>query len=331
MGTRFFEIKRVLTVFVFAALLLVLLATGNTASAAGAVESESNNTPETANIINVGEAVTANLSSSSDVDWFKFTVDKAGYFRVSVTHDIISTAENVWGMQLYQADGVTYIDNSNTWWGIAGNSNRTTGEIGIGPGTYCVKIYKASTYNSADYNLTVNFTEADNWEKELNNSLGTADTILPNKVYSGTISTKDDVDFYKVTLEKDGKVTLDFNHDVISSTAECWRIRIYEEDGVTFYANINTYWSVKGNADMSTCDLGMAAGTYYIKVERGDEASSVIYNIKLNYEESDKWESEINNSQATADTITIGAEYCGSIRSSSDRDWYKVEIDPVSI
>ena len=328
MSTRFFEIKRVLTVFVFAALLLVFLAAGSTASAAGTVESESNNTPETANLINVGETVTANLYSQSDVDWFKFTVDKAGYFQVSVTHDIISTADSVWKIEFYHADGVTYIDNCVDWWGIFGNSNRTLSEIGIDPGTYCIKIYKSTnnSYNSANYNLTVNFTEADNWESEINNSLATADTILPNKAYCGNILSTSDVDFYKVTLEKGGKFSFDFSHEVISSTDEYWRIRIYEEDGVTFYANVDTYWSVKGNADKNSLDYGIAAGTYYIKVEKGSKHSYTPYSIKFNFEENDKWESEINNNQAKADEIALGTEYCGSILTSSDRDWYKVEI-----
>ena len=325
MEARTLGIKRLLPVLVIIAVLLFGAMLGVNASAAGTAESESNNTAQTANEIAVGEAVSANLSTGGDVDWFKFTVSEAGCFSISFKHDVLSTTNETWKFQLYQPDGVTYIDGINSYWAVAGNENRETEAIGIGAGTYYVKVY-SGRHSEANYSLTVNFTEADNWESETNNTVDKADAIEPNKTYYGNTSSSGENDYYKLTLEKDGYVTLDFKHEVLSSTNVYWKIWIYHSDGVTYYDDNNVYISVKGNEDYASSELGMAAGTYYIKVTTGSH-SAATYNFKLNFTESEHWEKEINNTSATANGIDFNTEYSGSLYSGSDHDWYKVDVE----
>jgi len=315
-------IKSTITII---AIITLICTIGCITAFAASSETEDNNSAANATSISVNQAVSGNLSKSSDVDWYKFTVSSDGYITVSMSHDVISTTNVLWRFQIYHSDGTTYIDGRNTSWDVYGNKDALTYSIGIGAGTYYVKVY-ASSYNAATYNLKVNFTASDVWETELNNEPAKADTITVNKAYYGSTSTSGDVDWYKFTVPSNGYVTIDFKHDVVSSTNEYWKMEIYQSDAVTRYDECNTYWGIKGNQDTSTSKLGMAAGTYYLKIYTSSY-SAVPYNIKVNHTSDSNWETEINNTSSKADTIKLNTAIYGATSSSSDVDWYKFVIE----
>ena len=51
-------------------------------------ETEPNNSRDTATNISINTTVNGNLSSSSDVDWYKFTIPEDGYFYVDFQHEL---------------------------------------------------------------------------------------------------------------------------------------------------------------------------------------------------------------------------------------------------
>lgn len=292
---------------------------------AASSETEDNNSAANATNVSVNQTVSGNLSKSNDVDWYKFTVSSDGYISVSLSHDVISTTNVVWRFQIYHSDGTTHVDGRSTYWDVPGNKDITSCSIGVGEGTYYVKVY-ASSHNAATYNLKVNFTASDVWETELNNDPSQADSITVNKTYYGSTSSSGDTDWYKFTVPTNGYVTIDFKHDVVSSTSEYWRMEVYQADAVTRYDGCSTYWSIVGNQDKSTSKLGMAAGTYYLKIYTSSY-SAVPYNIKVNHVEDANWETEINNTSSEADTIKLNTAIYGATSSSADVDWYKFVVE----
>ena len=170
-------------------------------------------------------------------------------------------------------------------------------------------------------------------EREENNTIDSATYINVNEDVSGNISDRNDKYWYKLTLPEDGYVTFQFSHSVISSTSSYWYMYLYQADGVTSIYGVDTSWSIAGNADKTTAEMGLAAGTYYIKIipealtswSDGRYDTST-YVLRVNYTASDAWETEINNSYSEADTIAVNTDCYASICGNSDKDWYCFEL-----
>ena len=115
---------------------------------------------------------------------------------------------------------------------------------------------------------------------------------------------------------------MSFEHDVISSTNRYWYMYLYQSDGVTCIGA----WSIDGNdIALTTCEIGLKKGTYYIKVEPYSYSSKT-YTLKVNYTASAYYEKEFNDSPSTADTINPNTLYYGSIMDNGDPDWYVFEV-----
>ena len=84
--------------------------------------------------------------------------------------------------------------------------------------------------------------------------------------------------------------------------------------------------TIYGN--QATTDLpaiGLSAGEYYLRIESTNyfyAKSRDTYGICVNYETSDLWEKEFNETIVTSNKISPNVEISGTIRSDSDVDWY---------
>jgi hypothetical protein len=119
-------------------------------------------------------------------------------------------------------------------------------------------------YNTSDvvYTVNVNFTQTEYTELEPNSSAKEATNIKVNKEYSGSVGNGSDTDWYKFTLPAAADVTINFKHEILSSTSNYWAVNLYKEDGVTVIKNFN----VSGNENGSFAMGSMEAGTYFIMV-----------------------------------------------------------------
>lgn len=235
-----------------------------TAYAASSYESESNDTYQTANEISLGNAVYGNLHKSSDIDWYKFTIPEDGYISIDFNHEQISSKDNYWRFYLYHSDGVTHYDNHYSYWGVTGNENRSTCQLGVKSNTYYLMIRDGyyGDFSDKTYNITINYNEADNWESEVNNTSDKANEISLNSAYYGTLRSYEDVDWYKFTVPTNCKISVSFNHTKLNSSDTYWLVYVYQSDAVTKLTN----FSVKGNADAASDYIDADNGTYYLKV-----------------------------------------------------------------
>jgi hypothetical protein len=175
------------------------------------------------------------------------------------------------------------------------------------------------------YQFTINSTLNENWETEVNDTKNTANAIDLNKTYNSNLMSSDDIDWFSFSTEKDGYISLNFEHDTFESTNTYWVAEIYQSDATTLINSIN----VKGNSALTkTASIGLPAGNYFVKIkDYSYNWNSMNTQFTINYTESDLWETEDNNSKSSADTININETYGGSLMSNDDKDWYKFEVD----
>lgn len=152
-----------------------------------------------------------------------------------------------------------------------------------------------------------------------------ASTILPiNTTCNGTTEGFYDKDWYKITLSKAGKLDLLMSHAVFTSsqyTGNVFRIDLYVSDGST---SLLTFYSDALEKSTAAPSIGLAAGTYYIRV-RSEESPLMAYTINANFTESTAWEKEYNNAETVANTISTNKTYSGTLQ-NSDKDYYKFKL-----
>ncbi len=295
-------------------------------AAASNYEVESNDSKETANYVDVNSTVYGNLSKSSDVDWYTFTTDSDGYFNVDFQHALINSSNNYWRVYIYDSTGINPIDGDKDYWSIDGNSDTVLPTIGVPAGTYYVKIVKGTYYNSADYNFNLQFVGTDYAEKENNNTVELATELDVNTSYKASISKDSDVDWFKFTVKTAGYFNVDFQHALINSSNNYWRVYIYDSTGINPIDGDKDYWSIDGNSDTVLPTIGVAAGTYYIKVTESVYYSNADYDINLQFIGTDYAEKENNNTVELATELDVNTSYKASISKDSDVDWYKFTV-----
>lgn len=152
-------------------------------------------------------------------------------------------------------------------------------------------------------------------------------SIVVNKKYYGELSTSDEEDCYKFTLNKAGHIRIDFGKEYDSNDRHGWQVVIYNSNWEIVKTDTFTCGNTKTD---SSSVLGLDSGLYYVKVKQNDWYwTNVKYNFKIVYSNENAWETELNNSFATADQIKVNNNYYGSISygDSTDNDYYKFALN----
>lgn len=275
-----------------------------------------NSTQQTAQTIYVNSTYTDKLESSSDQNWYKFTVGNNGYISLDFSHDYIESGSTYWKAYLYDGNM-----KELTSFDFVGNKlSVTTENVGIPSGTYYIKI-QDYYYSDYAYKLKINFSSSNTWETESNNDFSSSDNIAVNTAVSGSLMDSNDVDWFKFTINSEGTINISFSHDYVESGSTYWEMYIYN-------SNVSelSHYNFAGN-QMSTArgNIGLPAGTYYIKIQ-DYYFSDVDYTVTVNYSQKNNWETEINDSLGSADAINTNNINYGSLMSSGDSDWYKFSI-----
>lgn len=281
-------------------------------------ETELNDTLDTADNIEFNKEYSGTIRTNKDTDWYKVSAETDGYISFNFKHENYENSNVCWKVALYDSEGKNVIVNYD----FKGNEDTDfTGiNIGIVKGDYYVSVAPASSMSSVVYSLKVNFTKSDTFESELNNSYTAADTIDVNTEYTGDLLTSNDQDWFTFTTEKDGFISMLFNHKAVENNSNCWDISLYESDGQTLIYNFKSSGNV---IDTKSHDIGIAAGTYYVKIKGSTNWLSEEYNMTVKFTESDAFEKENNNTNKTASIIDTNKVYTLNSMTSDDVDWLK--------
>lgn len=193
-------------------------------------------------------------------------------------------------------------------------------------GDYYIKVYQSYSYATpvdCKYNIKVNFVAGNNWEIEDNDNTTCATAISENVVYAGTLYKEKDVDLYKVNVTKQGymQVTLSIGSGTnVDKLGYGWDLIIYDAN----YKEIKSYNDIDKN--FTSAVLPFSKGSYYIKVYQSYYAPiDCTYNLKVTTVENNQWETECNDENTTADSISVNKLYKGTLYQNGDVDWYKVK------
>jgi hypothetical protein len=160
-------------------------------------------------------------------------------------------------------------------------------------------------------------------EQEPNNNSSTASTMTLGSSMNGQLASSTDIDWYRFTTTSAGLLSIVFDVPSTSTSTDYFRLGLYDSAGVL----LSLFTT---GADKTYTASAPVAGTYYLAVDVPTYYyyNGGSYNLTANLTPGSTtgFESEPNDSLATADTLTLGAPITGQLSSSTDKDVYKVTV-----
>ncbi len=296
--------------------------------AMAATETENNGTVSTANVVPVNEAISGSISTTDDVDWYKFTLAEPGSVSLTLWHDNCGDTNRGWYFWLYGGDEreIEY-----AYWYISGGDEKAaeTTTYNVPAGTYYIKSAKAYDWRDCEYRVTVNYESSvgKNMEQESNDVSSKANVISVNTEYAARLSRDNDTDWYKFTIDQPGSISLRLWHDNCSNTNRGWYFWLYGGDE---QERQYTNWWISGGDEKAseTTTYNVPAGTYYIKTAKAYDWRDCEYRVTVNYESSvgKNMEQETNDTPSTANLISVNKNYSGRVSLEKDLDWYAFDL-----
>ena len=307
-------------------ILAVLMAFGclATASAAEAkVEAEPNGTAATASEFKAGEEIKGKLEDEADEDYLMFKAEKAGNATVTFKHTANSATSTYFTVEVRDAE------KTLTTFTSAGNSAAESAVVSVvKDATYYVVVKRGDICDpTLEYKVSVAVAEVALSESEPNNSASEADTLeySPSgnpKEYYGSIGA-DDKDYYKVAIPSNGVINLYlYNYAANAGNYKATLYTYVEEAGVQVLRPVTSIEIAKTEESKTGASVGVAKGDYYLVIE-GIEGSTGSYKTRVLFRNADNLETEMNDSTATADVITIGKTYKATLDEKGDKDYFK--------
>ena len=158
-----------------------------------------------------------------------------------------------------------------------------------------------------------------------NASYNTATNLDVNGIYSDVLSDRQDIDFYKLIPDSNGKLSIHFGH-TYGDSSDGWEVLIYKYGNGEYLELSDTVIGLKDNENIELPFVGVRQGCeYYIKVKTyyGDAVNKK-YTIKTAFIKSEQYEKEENNSYNNATEMSLNTSYTGTLNSKSDVDIYKI-------
>ncbi len=228
-------------------------------------EEEFNNRLQDANLISPNKEITGSLHNYEDVDYYKFILNEKGSLKLNLKHDQYDS----YGFEVKLLDENN--KEMNNLYSGGDDINSYSNKVRLPKGTYFVKvIHRLGGNEPLSYKLNLIYNaEDESYESEPNNYLQNANSIKCNKEYTGNRESYDDKDYYKVHLDSDSKIRVNFKHNQADRD---WQIYLYDKDN----KRIELFWS-NGNEINKTFDpIELKSGDYYILIEGGDYSDYTI-------------------------------------------------------
>lgn len=299
-----------------------------TANATVQGEAENNNSYFSANKIAFGNSITASLSDANDVDYFKVSPTENGRIRFIFEHKYSSSKAD-WRVTVYKHQGDELVELSSRTVKLNDNETVELPYIGAVAGEYYyVKVELCCAgVEKKNYTIHARLLASDYFEKELNESYGTATVMKTNQTYNGNVSSSKDYDYYKIVAPSNGKLQFKFGHDYKNNSAD-WKIAVYYLSKGEYHELFNENVKLSDDEVVSFSYIGAKkGGVYFVKVSlccAGVEGRN--YKIINSFTASEYYEKEINDVFSLATVMDFNKSYNGSLFNSADKDCYKVVV-----
>jgi len=300
---------------------------------------EPNGTAATALTIAEGGTVSGHIryrlngGSNDAEDYYQLTTTQDG--TISLSLEYIGSTSGYAYCYLYDSDGTTFLPSAGTDYdyGTAGATIQTI--AGLAAGTYYINIDDGNL--AGGYILTANvITDGVTNDVEPNNTPATALTIAEGGNVSGHIRFRvngggfDEDDYYQLTTTQDGTISLSLEYIGLNSNYAYFYL--YDSDGTTFLAGAGTDYDYGTTGATTQTIAGLAAGTYYVRVNDGNFAGGYILSASV-ITDGIPNDAEPNDVMATAIPIETNSTVQGHIDyrnnggSHDEDDYYQIELN----
>jgi hypothetical protein len=236
-------------------------------ASAGQMEKEPNNTSTQATNWNMNQAVSGRLFSTSDADFYRFTLDQAKI--LDLTFSCSGSSKN-FTVALYQGSDQNEINGIN----IVGGTT-TTLPLSLGAGTYFLKIGGdgANTDTLHAYTLTLAVSSQTGLETEPNNTIASANPLENDIIRKGRVFNALDKDIYGFYLPETASFTVSFTP---TTTTGDYKVSVLDVQGNVLDSFTSTDGQVK------TTQVYQAPGNFYVRIEANGQIDQINpYEIKV--------------------------------------------------
>lgn len=284
--------------------------------------------------------VTDSLRFSGDSRAHLLTVENRGTLRLRFSFGSIEATGTPWIVYLYEnysSDGSDNLDSYRiiTRFNIGASTDSASSEtVGLYPGKYIVVVTTGNVVSTAKYTLTAEFKNGIAWEAEPNDTVTRYNELGVNVKVGGASSDKigGDTDIFMLTLPKKGIVNIIFEHSDEKLPQVGWIVTLADLDGNIIYQTRSYY----KDTVIESGEIGLDKGNYSVTVE-SHILSAVDYYITCNYEVIDTYETELNDTPETANSIPVnsdGGGISGSLTDKTtvaDRDYYYFDLESAGV
>ena len=275
-------------------------------------------------------------------DWWVFEVPQDGAVNLNIKPETTSLRIDDLRLYYFNAEETNYWERTNHNFHI--NPSWYEGNLNIpnmAPGKYLVKIHRGEGYGGYELTYTLeaqacaNDPEPNNeWKDGLaNNYLARGQEKQAHLGYGYQGSDEDNVDFYRITVPRDGKVNIIYTPADVNSALRVSDIRFYYLN-----SDVTNYWERTSNT--FHIDPGWYAGTltvpdvapgdYLVKVTRNEGYGA--YTLKYVFEQDPlPNDGQAENDWKKPTTLPEGTTLSGHLgygynNSRDDEDWYEVTM-----
>lgn len=229
---------------------------------------------------------TDNLSSSDDKDYFKLSADNfsvPSQILVSFDGDF-SNQNDLFDVSIRtQADAVVVSEQFKVSGSFTADVNADT--------PYYIRVASADSYDSSDYTLSysvIETAESELGSNTTNDTRATANLLVDNSSFKGTLSSASDSDWYYFTTGAQDGGTVSLTLSSFASDATYYDVKITDENGVTLS---------KSGGDALATTAGQSDGSITFTVASGSptEAGTYFVNVAANNAETFETSSEFGN------------------------------------
>ena len=248
--------------------------------------------------ISEGQNYTDNISSATDVDYFKLP---ASLFAVPSQIDVslggsFSSVNDLFSISIVNSSD-TVLQTVSTGVPTSLSASAAAGS------SYYLKVSQADSLDTTNY--TISYDVVETAESELrstsvsNGSIQSSNHLIENTSFKGALSTADDTDWYTFTTGNVDGSTVTLSLSSVATDATFYNLKITDENGTTV--------SKTGNEALSTT-AGTSSGSLSFTVAAGTPTESGTYFVNV----------EANNTETFASSSEFGNQYTLSLSGNTD-------------
>jgi len=268
----------------------------------------------TVSVITFSRTVSGSITATNTGNMYVITLAQPGTLSVSLTSSGGTTALPNDGADVkwYNSNGTLISGGTSNGFSFPYAENMNN----LAAGTYyIVVIGRVGIGNTGLYNIRVDYFTS---EEEPNNTIATAQLLIPNLTVKGSITSSDTTDVFKYVLTQPGWFTVNVTKGDISGIDVRW----YDTNGAQIRNDSLSYsgdWPYNKGMDLE-------AGTYYIRIDQYSSSYTGTYNLRAEFTAAENNEIEPNSTRATAHLLTSGQTVKGFISYQDNNDMYRIVL-----